>query len=136
MTDDTIMFKNHKSSYHIWIFIIGLISTIAYRLVIVFTDYSAFWLEFCWYLGTIGYIWYFGHRWKIENRRDKLIENLNLAHKIEVGEALQKPDQEALTYILKGMSTSWARWNYIAIFIFSFLAIIYAVFSDLHKILK
>ncbi len=121
----------NKSSYRILIFIVGVIATISYRLVIVLNDYSSFWLEVSWYIGTLGFIWYFGHRWSVERRRDNLIEKLDLTKKIESQQPLSSEDREALVYILKGLSTSLAKWNYIAIFFFSFIAIIYAVFNYL-----
>lgn len=122
--------KLNHSAYRILIFFVGIIATISYRLVIVLNGYSSFWLEVFWYIGTLGFIWYFGHRWRVENRRDKLIEELELTRKIESNQPLSAKDKEALVYILKGLSTSLAKWNYIAIFVFSFLAIVYAVLKD------
>ncbi len=128
--------KLSHTSYRIFIFLVGVIATISYRLVIVLNNYSSFWLEVSWYIGTIGFILYFGHRWSVETKRDKLIIDLDLSSKIEAGKALNNKDREALVYILKGLSTSLAKWNYVAIFFFSFLAMAYAIFVDLQKLLK
>ncbi len=128
--------KLSHTSYRIFIFLVGVIATISYRLVIVLSHYSSFWLEVSWYIGTIGFIWYFGHRWSVETKRDKLIIDLDLSSKIESGKALDNKDREALVYILKGLSTSLAKWNYVAIFFFSFLAMAYAIFADLQNFLK
>lgn len=125
-----------SSYYRIWIFIVGVIATIAYRVVVVLNHYSQFWVEVVWYIGTIGFIWYFGHRYVVENRRDKLIEKLQLINKIEASQAFKAEDKSALLYILKSLDTSLAKWNYIAIFFFSFLAIIYAIYVDLSAVLK
>ncbi len=73
--------KLNSSAYRILIFIVGVIATIAYRIVVVLNHYSQFWVEVFWYIGTIGFVWYFGHRYVIENRRDRLIEKLNLVKK-------------------------------------------------------
>ncbi len=127
--------KLNNSLYRAWIFLVGIIATISYRLVIVLSHYSSFWLEVSWYIGTIGFIWYFGHRWHVENKRDRLIEELDLISKIESRKPLNQKDEQALVYILKGLSTSLAKWNYIAIFLFSFLAIAYAIFRDLLNLL-
>ncbi|MDP3836834.1 MAG: hypothetical protein Q8Q67_01920 [bacterium] len=118
-----------KHWYRILIFSVGVIATISYRLVIVVNHYSAFWVEVLWYIGTLGFIWYFAHRWQVERRRDKLIEDLNLTNKIANQQPLNSEEREALIYILKSLTTSLAKWNYIAIFFFSFLAIIYAVYA-------
>ena len=93
-------------------------------------------MEVAWYIGTIGFIWYFAHRFNIENKRDKLIEKLNLVEKIQAGQSFNNEDKTALLYILKSLGTSLAKWNYIAIFFFSFLAMAYAIYADLSAILK
>jgi hypothetical protein len=128
--------KLSKQAYRILIFTVGVIATIAYRIVIVLNHYSQFWVEVFWYIGTIGFIWYFAHRFNIENRRDKLIEKLNLVKKIENDQPFNSEDKTALLYILKSLETSLAKWNYIAIFFFSFLAIAYALYVDLLSIIK
>lgn len=121
----------HSSVYRIWIFLVGVIATIAYRLVIILNYYSQFWVEVSWYIGTIGFIWYFAHRFNVENKRDKLIGRLNLVEKIQNNRPFNAEDKTALLYILKSLGTSLARWNYIAIFFFSFLAMAYALYADL-----
>jgi len=128
--------KLNNQAYRIIVFTVGVIATISYRLVIVLNHYSQFWLEVFWYIGTVGFIWYFAHRFNIENRRDKLIEKLNLIKKIEEGQSFNSEDKTALLYILKSLETSLAKWNYIAIFFFSFLAIAYALYVDLLSIIK
>ena len=128
--------KLNSAVYRILIFIVGVIATIAYRLVIILNNYSQFWVEISWYVGTVGFIWYFAHRFNIENRRDKLIRKLQLIEKTQAGQPFSSEDKTALLYILKSLDTSLAKWNYIAIFIFSFLAIAYAIYADLSAMLK
>ncbi|MFA6306803.1 MAG: hypothetical protein WCV70_04780 [Patescibacteria group bacterium] len=128
--------KLNSSVYRILIFIVGVIATIAYRAVIVLNYYSQLWVEISWYVGTVGFIWYFAHRFNIENRRDKLIRKLQLIEKTRAGRPFSSEDKTALLYILKSLDTSLAKWNYIAIFIFSFLAIAYALYADLSAMLK
>jgi len=126
----------NSSVYRILIFIVGVIATIAYRIVIILNHYSQFWVEISWYIGTIGFIWYFAHRFNIENRRDNLIRKLQLIEKTQADQPFNSEDKTALLYILKSLDTSLAKWNYIAIFFFSFLAIAYAIYADLSTILK
>ena len=122
--------------YRIWVFIVGVIATIAYRLVVVLNYYSQFWVEVAWYIGTIGFIWYFAHRYRVENRRDQLIEKLQLIKKVEANQSFKPEDKAALLYVLKSLETSLAKWNYIAIFLFSGLAMAYAMYVDLSAIFK
>ena len=127
----------HKSAYRILIFIVGIAATIAYRLIIVLNNYNnQFWVEVCWYIGTIGFIWYFAHRYRVENRRDKLIEKLELIKKMGANQSFKPEDKAALLYVLKSLETSLAKWNYIAIFLFSGLAMAYAMYVDLSAIFK
>jgi len=126
---------SHKA-YRIWIFLVGVIATIAYRIIVILNYYSPLWVEIAWYIGTIGFIWYFAHRWRVENRRDLLVENQHLAKKIEDKKELSKEDRKAIVYILRGLKTSMAKWNYIAIFGFSILALIYAIYTRVFQFLK
>lgn len=118
---------------HVLVFLIGIAATLAYRLIIVFSGVSVFWLEVVWYFGTVGFIAYFWHRWNIERRREGLIEEMDLIKKVESGQPLAGQDQEAVAYILKGLRRSLARWNYVIIFTSSFLAIGYAIWRDLAR---
>ena len=120
---------NHRY-YRNFLFAIGIIATIAYRIIIVLNYYSPFWVKIAWYIGTIGFVWYFIHRYNVENRRDHLIERMDLAKKIENKEELNDEERQATVYILKGLKTSLAKWNYIAIFLFSAIALVYALYLD------
>src|SRR3989338_374323 len=128
--------KLHRYAYRIFVFAVGVIATIAYRSVIILNNYSRLWVKILWYIGTIGFIWYFAHRFNIENKRDRLIEKLKLIKKIEADRSFNSDEKNALSYILKSLSTSLAKWNYIAIFFFSGLAIAYALYTDLSALLK
>jgi hypothetical protein len=125
------MNKLHHKYYRTLLFVVGIIATIAYRIIIVLNDYSPMWVEVAWYIGTVGFVWYLIHRYNIENKRDYLIENLELAKKIENKEELSDEERNAAVYILKGLKTSLAKWNYIAIFVFSTIALLYAIYQDL-----
>jgi len=127
------MLKLNNKIYRIWMFLVGLIATLAYRIIVILNYYSDLWVEIAWYVGTIGFIWYFAHRYRVENRRDNLVEKLELASKIQNKKELSNDDRDALVYILKGLKTSLAKWNYIAIFAISFLALFYAVYLDFLK---
>jgi len=65
------MSKNHLSHkfYRVWLFWVGVIATIAYRIIVILNYYSQVWVEIAWYIGTIGFIWYFAHRYRVEKRR-------------------------------------------------------------------
>lgn len=122
--------------YRRWMFVLGILATIAYRIIVVLNHYSPLLVQIAWYAGTIGFVWYFSHRFKVENRRDKIITENELVRKIEQRETLNSQDRELLAYILKGLQTSLSKWNYIAIFILSALALAYGIYQDLLGLLK
>lgn len=121
--------KNHFSAsshpYRLLVFWIGIIATIAYRAIIIIGRYSQSWVDITWYIGTIGFVWYFGHRYHIEKKRDQVIIKRDLIKKIKNSRPLDAEDTEALTYTLSSLISSKSRWNYIAIFIASGLALAY-----------
>lgn len=121
----------NKESYRLLLFFVGVIATFSYRIIIVLNNYSATWVKIAWYTGTIGFIWYFAHRYKVDSKRAIIIRERNLIDKIVNKEELHKLDRESLLYILQGLESSKAKWNFIIIFVFSILALIYGVFTDL-----
>jgi hypothetical protein len=111
-------------------FVLGIIATIAYRIIVVLNHYSPVLVQIAWYIGTIGFVWYFAHRFRVENRRDKLITDLKLVERVKSCSALEEKERASLEYILKGLQTSLSKWNYIAIFILSALALAYGLYQD------
>ena len=127
------MRKISNKYYRLLVFWVGIIATIAYRIIVVLNSYSAFWVQVAWYIGTIGFVWYFAHRYRVENDRENLIEAKNLTAKIAGDKKLNADDRDALVYVLKSLQSSKAKWNYIAIFFFSAIALIYGVYVDFIK---
>jgi hypothetical protein len=125
---------NHKI-YRVWMFVVGILATLAYRLIVVLNHYSALWVQIAWYIGTIGFVWYFAHRFNVEKRRDQVIEDLSLIKKVQESEVFGPEEKSALVYILKSLQTSLAKWNYIAIFVISSLALAYGIYQDFVSLL-
>ncbi len=110
--------------YRHLIFWVGIVATLAYRALIIIINYSHFWNDIIWYVGTIGFVWYFAHRFHIEEKRDHIIKERNLLDKVNAS-GLAADDREAVAFILKSQSSSLSRWNYIAIFVASAIALGY-----------
>ena len=123
--------RTSNKYYRLLVFWVGIIATIAYRIVVVLNYYSAFWVEVAWYIGTVGFVWYFAHRFRVENNREQLIVKKKLIYKVFHNKRLAEDDRNALVYILKSLRSSKAKWNYIAIFVFSALALLYGIYADL-----
>ena len=128
-------YKISNKNYRLLVFWIGIAATFAYRVIVVLNHYSAFWVEVAWHIGTIGFIWYFAHRFRVENNREKIIAERKLIYKIHRQKNLSEEDREALKYVLKSLRSSKAKWNYVAIFFFSAIALLYALIMDIVNLL-
>jgi len=116
--------------YRYWMFAVGIIATLAYRIIVILNQYSATWVQVSWYIGTIGFVWYFAHRFNVESKRDQVIAELDLLNKVRQNTDFKEEDRNALIYVLQSLQTSLARWNYIAIFLISALALAYGIYQD------
>lgn len=113
--------------FYFWV---GLISAALLRLMIIADHYSALLAKVLWYLGVLGYLWFFAHRYHIAKRRYGVITNLGLLDKIQAREPLTEQDFEGLNYVMWSLSVSKERMNYLVIFAFSVVAIILSLILD------
>ena len=120
-----------KKYYRILLFWVGVVATFSYRIIVILNHYSKLWVEIAWHIGTIGFIWYFAHRYRVANTRANVIDERKLKYKILHEKELSQDDRDAIAYILGGLKSSKAKWNYIAIFAFSVLALIYSIFTNI-----
>lgn len=107
----------------------GLIATIAYRIIIVLNLYSPQWVRVSWYIGTIGFILYFGHRYNVAKKRANLVKDYNLVESLDRCD-IQPDQKQALHYLVKTSLTSKSRYNSALIFILSVLALIIGIYLD------
>lgn len=113
----------------------GLIATIAYRVIIILNLYSPLWVKIAWYIGTIGFILYFGHRFNIARKRANLIKDYKLIETIDKAKCIDPQKKLALHYLVKTSLTSKSQWNAGIIFILSFIALLIGIFIDIYSIL-
>lgn len=109
----------------------GIIATIAYRIIVVLNIYSPIWVKIAWYIGTIGFILYFGHRFSIARKRANLVEDYDLVKAVDKS-AIDEDQRTALHYLVQTSLTSKSRWNSGFIFILSFLALIVGIVLDIY----
>ena len=106
----------------------GIIATFAYRAIIILDGFTA---KAAWYIGTVGFILYFGHRTHIQKRRSELVHNNDLIKAVRDSKHIDRKQKEALGYIIKSVGTSKVRWNTLFIFWLSILALIIGIIKDL-----
>lgn len=112
----------------------GLIATIAYRIIIVLNLYSSLWVKVSWYIGTVGFILYFGHRYDVARKRANLVKDYGLVKAIDNAYDIDPQKKIALHYLIQTSLTSKSRWNSAIIFVLSFLALIVGIFLDIYGI--
>lgn len=120
----------HSSFVRSLYFWIGIVATLAYRIVIVLTEVDTKWLKVSWYIGTIGFIIYFIHRYQVSQLRSKLITENRLAEKIAAMDSLTNDDRLAMEYIFQTLRSTKEKWNYIFIFVSSALALLVGIYLD------
>ena len=104
-------------------FFLGLLSSLAFRAIIIFQKLSPGWVRPVWYFGVIGYMLFFMYRYSISLRRKRTIAQSNIIEKLSEGRGLSPEDRDAALYLLKSIRKSPEDWNYLAIFVLSVAAI-------------
>lgn len=127
MTDESKLQPKYKRLFYFWI---GIVATFVYRAIIVLTDYDPVWTKIAWYVGTVGFIFYFAHRFAISEKRGRLIVEHRLEKKVAALEDLSEDDKEVMKYIFETLVSSRERWNYIFIFVTSGIALMIGIYLD------
>lgn len=122
--------KIHSSLVRWFFFWSGIIATFAYRIIVIVNHYDKNWSLFLWYVGTIGFIIYFIHRYQISETRANLIKSQKLDEKISQISELSEENKDAMNYIFSTLKSTREKWNYIFIFVVSFLALILGIYLD------
>lgn len=113
-------------------FILGLISAIAFRAVIVLQHLEPSWVRPAWYIGALGYSFFFLYRYRISKKRKKAVEDFGLMEKLRDNRCLEEEDRDVVLYLLSSIKSSPEDLNYAIIFLLSLIAIaadLYLTFS-------
>lgn len=105
-------------------FLLGLLSSVAFRAIILLQKFAPVWVRPVWYFGVIGYMIFFMYRYRISQRRKNTITRSGIIEKIRNGATLSAEDREAALYLLSSVRKSPEDWNYLAIFLLSVLAML------------
>jgi len=114
-----------------WLFfVIGLIATIALRVVTVLIHVNPVYGKTAWYIGVGGFFTFFIYKFRVAQARSRSITKRGLVNKIEHQKELTKEDYGLLKDILCSLSSNKERINYFFIFALSAIAIILAIYFD------
>lgn len=125
--------KPNPKPVRIFYFWSGIIATFAYRIIVIINNYSKDWAQISWYIGTIGFVIYFLHRYQVSEKRADLIRDYKLIEKTQKCDNLQGNEKEAIGYILNTLLSTKEKWNYIFIFLMSIIAFIIGIYLDFIK---
>lgn len=114
-------------------FALGIISAIAFRVIIVFQHIEPSWIRPVWYVGVLGYMVFFFYRYYITEKRKKAIEDFQLIEKVKANACLTDEDREVVIYILSSIRKSPENVNYFIIFLLSIIAIIVDIWFEIFK---
>lgn len=104
-------------------FLLGLLSAVAFRAIIVIQHLEPLWVRPVWYIGTVGYFFFFFYRYRITRKRKRAIDEFGLIEKVRANACLGEGDREAVLYLLTSVRSSLEDLNYGIIFFLSILAI-------------
>lgn len=127
-------YRNCKDSFSSWIFfIIGIIATIAVRVVTVLIHLDPVYAKLAWYIGIGGFLAFFVYKFKVNQLRSKLIRERGLMDKITNQKRLSEEDYGLIGSLLCSLSSKKETINYFLIFAFSALALVLALYIDFFK---
>jgi len=117
-----------------WIFfIIGLIATIAIRVVTVLMHLNPIYGKISWYVGVGGFFLFFIYKFKVNQARAGIIDEKKLVDKINSKKDLAEDDYHLIGSILCSLNSKKERINYFFIFALSAIAIVIAIYIDLFR---
>ena len=105
-------------------FAIGVISALFFRSILIVNTYNVELARLLWYCAIFGYIAFFGFRTYIALKRRKALKGTHIIEKVLSSNCFNEEEKEHLSYILRSLVQSKELYNYVFIFIFSFVAIV------------
>ena len=120
-----------KDGFTSWIFfIVGIIATIAIRIVTLMMHLDPFYGKISWYIGVGGFFIFFMYKFKVLNKRSQKIAQQDMLGKIDRKEALTDDDYDLVRVIFCNLTSKKERINYLFIFGLSAVAFVIAAYID------
>ncbi len=127
--------KHCNDSKASWIFfLIGLIATIAMRVIEPLNLLEPLYGKIAWYIGVLGFFVFFVYKYLGDKRRERMITEQGLLSKVSHKEELSKEDYLSLNEILCSLTSKKDRINFIFIAVLSILSLLVVFIIDLIRI--
>ncbi len=123
MTENGPPFRIIPMPVIITLLAVGLISSLAFRAIIVAEHVEPGWVRPLWYIGVLLNAAFFSYRYWVSLRRVRAVVGGDLDRKMRSAEPLREADREQIAAILYSIRISPERFNYLVIFVLSAAAI-------------
>lgn len=126
--------KNCDDSLASWIFfIIGLIATVAIRIVTVLINIHPLYGKVSWYIGIGGFLLFFIYKFNVNRSLAAIIDQEGLIDKANGLKQFSKEEYNLIANILCNLKSEKERINYFFIFAVSAVALLLAIYFDFIK---
>ncbi|RJO65702.1 MAG: hypothetical protein C4540_00255 [Candidatus Omnitrophota bacterium] len=126
--------KNCDDSFVSWVFfIIGIVATVAIRVVTVLMNIHPVYGKISWYIGVVGFLIFFIYKFNVNRSLAKIIQNGNLIEKLNAQRSLTSQEYNLIAEILCNLKSEKERINYFFIFAVSAVALLFAIYFDVIK---
>lgn len=127
-------FEGCKDTALSWVFLfIGLVATIAIRLVNLVLGFGQVWAKLFWYIGVGGFFIYFLYKFRQDRIVQRNLVKAGLEGKLGKMDGLNAQDYEFLRVIICRLKSTKDIINYFFIFFTSGLVLILAIYQDFVK---
>lgn len=114
-----------------WFFLfVGLIATVAIRIVNIVMDFSPLWAKSAWYIGVAGFLIYFLYKYRQHRTIRRFLVKSDISRKLKLGAALSKEESAFLSSLLCALRSRKDMINFFVIFLTSVLALLLGVYQD------
>jgi hypothetical protein len=111
-------------------FIVGIFSATLFRALVVINRLAPEIGRVVWYFAVFGYILFFGYRYMIARKRRKTIRESRLIESVEQS-GIDEQKKNEILYIMNSLVKSKEMFNYVYIFVVSFIAILIDVLLNI-----
>ena len=112
---------------------IGIIATIAVRVVTVLMHVDPLYGKLAWYIGVGGFVIFFIYKFNVTQSKSRIIKKNDLLRKVASRNDLSPEDYDLIQAMLCGLTSRKEKINYFFIFILSALALLLALYIDFFK---
>ena len=120
-----------RDSLTSWVFfLIGIIATVALRVIVVVEEIDPTYGRIAWYIGVIGFILFFIYKFKLLRESAGIIKKSGLRHKLAEEGELNKREYELLSELVCAQDNWRERANFFVIFFLSSVALLLAIYID------